>query len=130
MVEREGGWWSAGIAPVRSRGRRKGCRPGPICQRKSGHERAGRSVADEWGRAAVREGGMVRARARRRRWAEDGHEREWGSRGPESAEPRGGIFLFFFLFSLFFFLNSFSPLYKYSFMFPRCQNEILYVKCY
>jgi hypothetical protein len=52
--------------------------------------------------------------------------RERGERGPESAQPRGGEeFSFFFLFSLFFFLNSFSPLYKYSFMFPRCQNEIL-----
>jgi hypothetical protein len=55
------------------------------------------------------------ARARRRGWAEGGREREgvaWA--GISSAER--GDFSFFFFFSLFFFLNSFSPLYKYSFM--------------
>jgi hypothetical protein len=62
---------------------------------------------------------------------ERGREREGGEAwaGIGLAEE-GEEFSFFFLFSLFFFLNSFSPLYKYSFMFPRCQNEILYVKCY
>jgi hypothetical protein len=80
----------------------------------------------------------MRARARVEdgpRWAESGggaRAREGGGDGgSESAQPRRGrgIFLFF-LFSLFFFLNSFSPVSKYSFMFSRCQNEILYVKCY
>jgi hypothetical protein len=60
-----------------------------------------------------------------------GSRERGGARGPESAQPRRGKdFSFFFLFSLFFLLNSFSSLYKYLFMFPRCQNEILYVKCY
>jgi hypothetical protein len=45
----------------------------------------------------------------------------WDGIGPAE---EGEEFSFFFLFSLYFFLNSFSPLYKYSFMFPRCQNEI------
>jgi hypothetical protein len=48
----------------------------------------------------------------------------WASRGG------GGYFLFLFIFSFLFSLIPFSPLYKYSFMLPRCQNEILYVKCY
>jgi hypothetical protein len=63
---------------------------------------------------------MGRARPR----AEGG---AWTGIGPAE---EGEEFSFLFLFSLYFFLNSFSPLYKYSFMFPRCQNEILYVKCY
>jgi hypothetical protein len=57
-----------------------------------------------------------------RRGSAGARERGGKKRGPESAQPRGRSFLFFF------FLNSFSPLYKYSFMFLRCQNEILYVK--
>jgi hypothetical protein len=43
---------------------------------------------------------------------------------------RGEGFPFFSFFLFLLFLNSFSPLYKYSFIFPRCQNEILCVKCY
>jgi hypothetical protein len=72
------------------------------------------------GRAGPRaEGGSVGARGRGRKWAGNG-----------PAEEGEDFFFFFlfslsFLFSLFFFLNSFSPLYKYLFMFPRCQNEIL-----
>jgi hypothetical protein len=61
------------------------------------------------------------------RWDKGGRGREregdaWARIGPAE---RGEEFSFFFLFSLFFFLNSFTPLYKYLFMFPRCQNEIL-----
>jgi hypothetical protein len=62
---------------------------------------------------------------------ERGRERE-GEKVGQNWPSRGGgeEFSFFFLFSLFFFLNSFSPLSKYSFMFSRCPKEILYVKCY
>jgi hypothetical protein len=57
---------------------------------------------------------------------ERGRARERGEKhGPESAQPRGRDFPFSFFISLFFFLNSFSPSYKYLFMFPRCRNEIL-----
>ena len=70
-------------------------------------------------------------------WAESGggdergRERE-GEKVGRNRPSRGGgeEFSFFLFFSIFFFLNSFSPLSKYSFMFSRCQNEILYVKCY
>jgi hypothetical protein len=54
-------------------------------------------------------------------------ERAWAEIGP--VERGEEVFLFFPFFS-FLFLNPFSPLYKYSFIFSRCQNEILCVKCY
>jgi hypothetical protein len=91
------------------------------------------------GHAGSRAEGESAARADGRGgWATLGRERRGSAGEREGGEAWAGIglaeegeeFSFFFLFSLFFFLNSFSPLYKYSFMFPRCQNEILYVKCY
>jgi hypothetical protein len=81
----------------------------------SGSERGGRDTnagAQRMGHAGPR--------------AEGGEREREGACGLELAQPRGGEeFSFSFLFSLFFFLNSFSPLSKYLFMFPRCQNEIL-----
>jgi hypothetical protein len=72
---------------------------------------------ERMGRGGPRAEGEARARVR-----EEKH-------GPESAQSRGGgVFLFSFLLLLF--LNPFSPLYKYSFIFPRCQNEMPCVKCY
>jgi hypothetical protein len=58
--------------------------------------------------------------------AEGEHECEReGEKVGRNRPSRGGgeEFSFFFLFSLFFFLNSFSPLSKYSFMFSRRQNR-------
>jgi hypothetical protein len=64
----------------------------------------------------------------------EGRGCEMGERerhGPKSAQlAGGGYFSFFFFFSSFLFLNPFSPLYKYSFIFSRCKNEMLCVKCY
>jgi hypothetical protein len=80
----------------------------------SGAEQAARegersAGTQEDGLSGPRAEGHGRARERR------------GKHGPKWAQPRGGG-VFLFLFSLsFLFLNPFSP---------RCQNEILYVKCY
>jgi hypothetical protein len=130
-----------GFALVRSRAGEKGLTgrahlPDEELVRKS---RAG--AADGWGRlvsgreGARREHGrawrMGRAGPRAGGGEERGRERE-GEKVGQNWPSRGGgeEFSFFFLFSLFFFLNSFSPLSKYSFMFSRCPKEILYVKCY
>jgi hypothetical protein len=79
--------------PVRSWARRKGRRVGPICQRGSGRERAGRSTADEWGREVLREGAWCErvghAGEGGPRWAKGGGGREREieeARGPESAQ--------------------------------------------
>jgi hypothetical protein len=91
-------------------------------------------VADWWGRAVSG------------RWESAARARADGPRGPQAegevrAHKRGGggawvgsgpakrgrgIFLFLFLFS-FLFLNPFSPLNKYTSIFVRYQNEVLYV---
>ena len=42
----------------------------------------------------------------------------------------GRSFPFYFFISLFFFLNPFSPLYKYSFIFPRCLKWNIICECY
>jgi hypothetical protein len=71
-------------------------------------------------------------RGRARRWAEVGRERrdagarerEGGSMGQNRPSREGEEFSFLFFLS-FLFLNPFSPLYKYSFIFSRCQNEII-----
>jgi hypothetical protein len=68
-------------------------------------------------------------------WVESGGARaRKGRRGKGLGRSRASwegeeIFPFLF-FSSFLFLNPISPLYKYSFIFSRCQNEMLCVKCY
>jgi hypothetical protein len=57
-------------------------------------------------------------------------EREGKGMGQNRPSRDGECFSFFSFFLFLLFLNSFSPLYKYSFIFPRCQNEMLCVKCY
>jgi hypothetical protein len=82
---------------------------------------------------AAREGRARRGLARTGSWAEiGGHRRERGGSTGRNRPSREGeeVFPFFSYFSYFLFPNPFSPLYKYSFTFSRCQNEMLCVKCY
>jgi hypothetical protein len=80
-------------------------------------------AADGWGRPFSGRGGATQARVVGPYWAVSGgggeceREREWAKIGP--AEEGGGFSFFFFLPFL---LNSFSLLYKYSFMLSRCQK--------
>jgi hypothetical protein len=108
----------------RSRVREKGLTSGAhALERRGGRQRVVRLT-----------GGARRQRERGGRARREQREGDAGARGrevgPDSAQPRReGVFLF----SIFYFpflLNPFSLLYKYSFMFSRCQNEILYVKCH
>jgi hypothetical protein len=103
---------------------------GPSVRGRAGaRERGGAWLASraEW---SAGEGGRARRGSARwwAGWAEAGRgsegERAWAEIGPAE---RG---VSFFFFSSFLFSNSFSPLYKYSFIFSRCQNEMLCVKCY
>jgi hypothetical protein len=87
----------------------------------SGAERAAREGRARRGRREMGRERGARARARERK--------KEGSTGRNRPSREGGGFSFFFS-SSFLFLNPFSPLYKYSFIFSRCQNEILCVKCY
>jgi hypothetical protein len=106
MVEREEGWWTAGITPMPSTCKEEGA------DERDPHARGGacarereRGVADEWGRAD-NEGGESATRAheemgreRRGTGAREGGggSRPWAGVGP--AERGGEVFLFsFFLF--------------------------------
>jgi hypothetical protein len=85
------------------------------------------SVAQAW--LLGRMGCMGPEWRRMRRAGERGREAWAGSSPAERGGEDFPFFLFLFIF-YFLFLNPFSPLNKYSFIFPRCQNEILYVKCH
>jgi hypothetical protein len=139
MARRQGGRWPATIASTPFTGedeRADGW--GPSASGRAGARERGRVRLT--GGAGQREGAR-RERGRVRCMGRVGHSggrsagaRErggggaWAGSGP--AERGKGFSLFFFLFFSFLFLNPFSPLDKDSLIFPRCQNEILYVKCY
>jgi hypothetical protein len=69
------------------------------------------------------------ARARGRGWAEGGREREGVAWAGISSVERG-IFLFSFSFFFSFSLIPFLLYTNIHLCVPRCQNEIIYVKCY
>jgi hypothetical protein len=139
MAEREGGWWPTGITPMPSTCEEEGVDGwDPHARGGAGAREREQGATDEWGRAGS-EGGESAAWARALGEMDRGGLRaegrgcareRAGSRplaGVGPAERGGEVFLFpsFFLFP-----NPFSPLYKYSFILSRCQNEMLCVSCY
>jgi hypothetical protein len=136
-MEREEGWWTAGITPMPSTCEEEGADGrDPHARGGAGARERERGVDDEWGRAdneggesmALVHGEMGRGgpRAEGRGCERGGGVAAMGRCRP-SREGRGGFPFFFFSFL---FPNPFSPLYKYSFIFSRCQNEMLCVRCY